>query len=97
MYRMYPAVLEPSGSGYAVFFPDLPGCTSGGVGMETAVINAHEALAMHLQGMTEDGAPMPPATPLRQVQAEHDEAAYVALVRVRVFVDVSASLRPPEG
>ena len=57
----YPAILERArDGGYGVWFPDLPGCTSGGDSLEQAARNAIEALTLHLRGMAEDGAPIPP-------------------------------------
>jgi predicted RNase H-like HicB family nuclease len=61
----YPALLEPDGKGgYGVVFPDAPGCVSAGGDAETAVRNAAMALAFHLEGMAEDGEPLPqPSAP----------------------------------
>ena len=44
----YLAVFEPSGDGYGVYFPDLPGCISWGDSFPTAKTAAQEALALHL-------------------------------------------------
>lgn len=55
----YLGVFEPSGSGYAVFFPDLPGCISYGDSLETAQNEAAEALGLHLYGMEQDGDEIP--------------------------------------
>ena len=51
----YPAVFEPSGEGYGVYFPDLPGCISYGDSYEDAQRAAAEALGLHLYGMEKDG------------------------------------------
>ena len=51
----YLAVFEPSGDGYGVYFPDLPGCISWGDSFPTAKTAAQEALALHLYGMEQDG------------------------------------------
>ncbi|MCX8475398.1 MAG: type II toxin-antitoxin system HicB family antitoxin [Sphingomonas sp.] len=45
---VYPAIVERAGSGFSVFFPDLPGCTSAGETLQDAVLNAEQALAGHL-------------------------------------------------
>ena len=51
----YRALLEPDGKGgYGVVFPDFPGCVSVGADAETAVHQAAEALALHIEGMLED-------------------------------------------
>ena len=58
--RFYPAVIEPAGQGgFGVYFPDLPGCTSGGATFQETAENAARALALHLAGIVEDGAPVP--------------------------------------
>jgi predicted RNase H-like HicB family nuclease len=56
----YPAIVEGDrASGYSVFFPDLPGCTSGGDTIQEAATNAEEALAGHVALMIEDGEAVP--------------------------------------
>ena len=58
--RHYPAIIEGDAeTGYSVFFPDLPGCTSGGDTLEEAVLNATEALAGHIALMAEGGETLP--------------------------------------
>ena len=66
--RTYIAFLEaaPEG-GYGVTFPDLPGCVSVGDDLDEAVANAEEALSLHLEGMAEDGDPLPVARSLAEV------------------------------
>ena len=49
--------------GYGVVFPDLPGCTSSGDTVEQAYEHAFEALALHAEGMNEEGIPLPEPTP----------------------------------
>lgn len=56
----YAAILEKGKEGgYGVYFPDLPGCVSGGDTMEEAMRDAKEALLLHLYGMEEDGEKFP--------------------------------------
>jgi predicted RNase H-like HicB family nuclease len=58
--RHYPAIIEGDPqSGYSVFFPDLPGCTSGGDTLQAAALNAEEALAGHVALMIAGGEPVP--------------------------------------
>lgn len=49
--------------GYGVVFPDLPGCTSSGDTVEQAYEHAFEALALHIEGMVEEGAVLPTPSP----------------------------------
>lgn len=60
--RTYAAMLEPApDGGFGVSFPDLPGCVSYGENLDDAVIQAHDALSLHLEGMAEDGQALPDA------------------------------------
>jgi predicted RNase H-like HicB family nuclease len=78
--RHYPAIVEGDAeSGYSVFFPDLPGCTSGGGTLQEAALNTEEALAGHLALMLEAGEEVPPPGLLDGLAVEPDvvEAAHV--------------------
>jgi predicted RNase H-like HicB family nuclease len=96
----YPAVIEAAADGsYGVFFPDLPGCTSGGDTLQEAALNAEEALQAHVELSGEHGEAVPPPSDLGALAADPDvrEAARV-LVRVEMpgrAVRVNITL--PEG
>lgn len=86
--RHYPAIIEGNAeSGYSVFFPDLPGCTSGGRTLQEAALNAEEALAGHVALMLESGDALPEPSVLdvlpQPVEPDVSEAARL-LVRVGV-------------
>jgi predicted RNase H-like HicB family nuclease len=51
----YPAIVERAESGFSVFFPDLPGCTSAGETMQAAALAAEEALGEHVVLSVEHG------------------------------------------
>ncbi len=58
--RHYPAIIEGDDeTGYSVFFPDVPGCTSGGNTLQEAPLNAEEALAAHIALIMEGGEEIP--------------------------------------
>jgi len=67
--QFYPALIDQAEGdgpteGYGVVFPDLPGCVSGGDSVQLAATNAAEALSLHIEGMVEDGLPIPsPSSP----------------------------------
>jgi predicted RNase H-like HicB family nuclease len=66
--RFYQALIvqdEADGlpDGFGVVFPDLPGCTSAGDTVEQAYEHAFEALALHVEGMIEEGAVLPEPSP----------------------------------
>ena len=57
-------------SEFGVSFPDLPGCVSVGATMQEARANAEDALALHVEGMIEDGEPVPAPSTLDEVMAD---------------------------
>ena len=59
--------------GVSVCFPDLPGCISVGADYDEAVRMAHEALEFHLEGLAEDGDPIPQPRTLEQIKAEWED------------------------
>jgi predicted RNase H-like HicB family nuclease len=67
MLRFYPALIgqEADGpdDGYGVVFPDFPGCVTGGETVQEAAAMAAEALAGHVEAMTEAGEPLPEPSP----------------------------------
>lgn len=78
----YPAIVERAGKGFGVFFPDLPGCTSGGATLQEAAENAEEALAGHLIVTAEHGEPLPEPSDLDAI-ARDPEVDEVARILVR--------------
>ena len=58
------------GSGFGVSFPDLPGCVTAGRTLEEARRMAVEALALHAEGMAEDGDALPVPSALNAVMNE---------------------------
>jgi predicted RNase H-like HicB family nuclease len=59
----YAIVIERvPGSNYSAYVPDLPGCVSTGNTVEEVQRNIEEAIAFHLEGMREDGLPIPEPT-----------------------------------
>lgn len=57
----YLAVLEPTATGYSAYVPDLPGCVAAGGTEEETLDLLRRAVAMHLDGMREDGQVVPAA------------------------------------
>jgi len=55
----YAIVVEDAGTNFAAYVPDLPGCVATGDTVEEVGILIREAIAMHLEGMAEDGLPIP--------------------------------------
>jgi predicted RNase H-like HicB family nuclease len=62
MKRRYLVVYEKGKRNYSGFSPDVPGCVSTAKTLEQMRSMMTEALEFHLQGIAEDGEPMPEAT-----------------------------------
>lgn len=56
----YAIVIEQLGDNYSAYVLDLPGCVATGATPEEAEFHLREALELHLEGMREDGLPIPP-------------------------------------
>jgi len=61
--RYFPAQIEKGDLSYGVWFADFPGCVSAGETIAEAIEGAHEALALHVSGMIEDGEHIPFPSP----------------------------------
>jgi predicted RNase H-like HicB family nuclease len=82
---------------FGVNFPDFPGCITAGRTMDEAYRLAAEALAFHVEGMTEDGEPLPEPSSLETVMADPENRDAVPfmvpltvapkVVRVNVTMD----------
>lgn len=55
----YLVVIEKANANYSAYLPDLPGCIATGKSKEEARQNIIEALAIHIEGLKEDGLPVP--------------------------------------
>ncbi|WP_374605362.1 type II toxin-antitoxin system HicB family antitoxin [Arenimonas sp.] len=56
----YAIVIEKSENNYGAWAPDLPGCVAVGDSVEEVERLMREAIEFHLEGMREDGDPIPP-------------------------------------
>jgi predicted RNase H-like HicB family nuclease len=55
----YAVVIEKAENNYSAYVPDLPGCVATGATVEEIESEIREAIAFHLEGMREDGLPVP--------------------------------------
>ena len=55
----YAVVIEKGERNYSAYVPDLPGCVSVGDTLEEAKTEIRQAIEFHLEGMGEDGLPIP--------------------------------------
>jgi predicted RNase H-like HicB family nuclease len=87
-------------SEFGVSFPDLPGCVSVGATMEEARINAEEALALHVDGMIEDGEAIPAPSTLDEVMADpvyRDGAVIIVPLKTAQSRTVRVNITLPEA
>ena len=56
----YAIVIENAGSNFSAYVPDLPGCVATGASVDEVQREMREAIELHLEGMREDGDPIPP-------------------------------------
>jgi predicted RNase H-like HicB family nuclease len=52
-------VVEDAGANFSAYSPDLPGCVATGRSREEAEKNMYEAIRLHIEGLEEDGLPIP--------------------------------------
>jgi predicted RNase H-like HicB family nuclease len=57
--KKYLIVIERTDSGYSTYSPDLPGCVSTGKSREEAEENMREAIEFHVDGLRQEGYPVP--------------------------------------
>ena len=69
----YAIVIEQGENNLSAYVPDLPGCITTGRTVEEIERNIREAIELHLDGMREDGVPIP---------APHTAVSYVELQSV---------------
>ena len=58
----YAVVIEKADGNFSAYVPDLPGCVATGSTMEDTEQAIREAIEFHLEGLREDGAPIPAPT-----------------------------------
>ena len=62
----YAIVIEKAESNFSAYVPDLPGCIATGATIEETEISIREAIEFHIEGLREDGLPIP--APSSQVE-----------------------------
>lgn len=67
----YVMIIEPGARNYSAYLPDLPGCVATGQTIDEVRERMRVAIELHLDGMREDGLPIPQPTTL----ADYVEAA----------------------
>jgi len=55
----YLVIIEKTNRNYSAFLPDIPGCVATGATKDEVLKNLKMALALHVEGLREDGLPIP--------------------------------------
>jgi predicted RNase H-like HicB family nuclease len=58
----YAVVIEKAENNYSAYVPDLPGCITTGKTIEDTRRLIREAIEFHIEGLREDGEPVPEPT-----------------------------------
>jgi len=67
----YSVVIEKGERNYSAYLPDVPGCVATGKTPEITIKRLAKALRMHLEGLREDGLPIPePSTQVDYITLE---------------------------
>ena len=67
-------------SDFGVSFPDFPGVVTAGTTLDDARAMAEEALALHIEGMVEDGEAIPEPSALEEIMSDPDNRSGVAVL-----------------
>ncbi len=66
----YGVVIERANGNFSAYVPDLPGCVATGATTEEVEQQIREAIRFHLDGLRQDGLPVPePTTICEYVEA----------------------------
>ena len=57
--KRYSVVIEPTGTGFSAYSPDVDGCAAAGETEDETRRNFQDALAAHFEAMREVGEPIP--------------------------------------
>ncbi len=80
-------------SNYGASFPDFPGAVTAASTLEELRVMTEEMLVFHIEGMMEDGEPIPRPTPLDGITAHPDHRDAVAVFAVQVPEAATPSVR----
>lgn len=65
----YAIVIENAGPNFSAYVPDLPGCIATGATLAEVQAAIREAIEFHVEGMREDGDPIPsPSSSVQYVE-----------------------------
>jgi predicted RNase H-like HicB family nuclease len=69
MNMKYAVIVEEGKESFGAYVPDLPGCVAAGETKEEVLELIQEAIEFHIEGMREDGQPIPePSSSIEYVE-----------------------------
>jgi predicted RNase H-like HicB family nuclease len=71
----YAVVIEKGERNYSAYVPDLPGCASVGDTLDQVKAEIRAAIEFHLDGLREEGLPVPTPTSLAETVEVGERAA----------------------
>ena len=63
----YLVVVEEGATSFGAYVPDLPGCVAAGKTRAEALTLIREAIEFHIEGLRQDGQPIPPPSSTSEV------------------------------
>ena len=66
--QKYLIVIEKAENNFSAYSPDIPGCVATGATKADAENSMRSAIRMHLEGLKEDGLPLPDSLCVRTVR-----------------------------
>ena len=92
----YASFIHRDDAGYGLSFPDFPGCVSVGDTVDDAVRRGSEALAFHVEGLADDGEPIPSPRSIDAIKADPELANWrdrADFVLIPLLLDRGSSRR----
>ena len=83
---------KDAGSHYGVSFPDFPGVITAGTTLDDARAMSEEALALHIEGMMEDGEAIPEPSAFEEVISNPDNLVG-AVILIAMKNDLPKAIR----
>lgn len=71
----YAIIIEEANGNLSAYAPDLPGCLATGASVEEVELQLREAIEFHLDGLREDGLPIPePTSRIHYIDVPHSRS-----------------------
>ena len=83
----YVVIFEKGENSYGAYVPDLPGCVAAAKTLDEVQVLIAEAIEFHIEGLREQGAVIPPPSPLSDIQGglvESPQHLFPALISATV-------------